>query len=306
MDKIDRYRAFLYVAELGSFIAAAKHLRIPRASVSFAVQQLEASLGTRLFHRTTRRVSLTADGEELLERARIVLVDIDALERRFLDRDDAVAGRLKVDAPSRIARRLIAPGLPQLLEQHPHLELHLSSTDRFVDPVAEGIDCVVRVGEARSHGKHQTLRELGALDVISCASPDYLDHLGIPENPPDLREHCIVGYDNTADFKPGHWEYMTDSGQVELIEVKARATVDNAENYIACGCAGLGIIQVPRFDVQHLLDAGRLIEILRQYQAPPLSISLIHTNDRRKSRPVSVLAEWLSQLLAPHTLEGTR
>lgn len=301
MDRIDRYRAFLYVAELGSFVGAARTLRIPRASVSFAIQQLEASLGTKLFHRTTRRVHLTADGEELIERARAVLADIEELEGRFLDRSRTIAGRLRIDAPSRIARRLIAPSLPQLLEQHPHLHVHLSSTDRFVDSTEGGIDCIVRVGAARTAIRNMTLHELGTLDVISCASSSYLDDLGIPESPSDMRNHCIVGYNNTTDLKPYHWEYVTESGDLELIEVKTRATVDNAENYIACCRAGLGIIQVPRFDVQHLLNRGVLIEILGRYRAPALSISLIHTNDRRKSRSIAALAEWLRQLLARHT-----
>lgn len=141
MDKLDRYRAFIRVAEMGSFIKAAHALGLPRATVSAAIQQLESSMGTRLLHRTTRQVQLTADGIQLLERIRSLLAE--NIDQLFHVSQRKVSGRLNVDAPSRIARRLIAPALPSLLRRYPRLQLAL---DRAIDPVREGVDCAVRVG----------------------------------------------------------------------------------------------------------------------------------------------------------------
>src|SRR5690606_17700443 len=132
MDRVDQLRIFLRVAQCGSFTLAADQLALPRASVSTAVQQLEGRLGVRLLHRTTRRVSLTPDGEALLERARAVVADVDELEQQFRPAGGALAGRLRVDLPSRVARRLVAPALPAFLERHPGIEVELGSSDRAV------------------------------------------------------------------------------------------------------------------------------------------------------------------------------
>jgi DNA-binding transcriptional LysR family regulator len=138
MDRIEQYRIFVQVAELGSFIQAARLLKLPRATVSSAIQQLEASTGTRLLHRTTRKVSLTTDGTQLLLRARQVLLDIDDIDQLFQSHQEQVMGRLEVDVPSRIARRLLIPALPEFLKHYPRLQLGLGSTDRAIDLVLEG------------------------------------------------------------------------------------------------------------------------------------------------------------------------
>ncbi|WP_256586583.1 LysR family transcriptional regulator, partial [Pseudomonas sp. HMWF011] len=135
MDRIEQYRVFVQVAELGSFIQAARLMRLPRASVSAAIQQLEANAGTRLLHRTTRKVSLTADGTQLLLKARQVLLDIDDIDQLFNRHQEQVMGRLEVDVPSRIARRLVMPALGEFLRRYPGLQLGLGSTDRAIDLV---------------------------------------------------------------------------------------------------------------------------------------------------------------------------
>ena len=146
MDRLDQYRIFVQVAEMGSFINAAHALQVPRASVSAAVQQLESTMGTRLLHRTTRHVRLTADGVQLLERVRLFLCDAEDIDQLFHASQRKISGRLNVDVPSRIARRLIAPALPGFLRRYPRLQLALGSTDRAIDLVQEGVDCAVRIG----------------------------------------------------------------------------------------------------------------------------------------------------------------
>ena len=177
MDQLDRYRVFVQVAEVGSFIRAANLLNLPRATVSAAVQQLEAGLGARLLHRTTRKVSLTPDGEILLERLRALLADSGEIEHLFRTQQHEVSGRLNVDVPSRIARRLIAPALPELLRRHPQLRIGLGCTDRAIDLVQEGVDCAVRVG--RLHDSGLVVRAIGRLALVNCASPAYLREHGM-------------------------------------------------------------------------------------------------------------------------------
>ena len=130
MDRIDLLKIFLRVAATGSFSQAADQLALPRPTVSLAVQQLEARLGTRLLHRTTRKVALTLDGQTLVERAGSLVDEMQDLEQRFRPNSQSVAGRLRVDVPSRVARLLLAPALPAWLAQHPGLELDLGSSDR--------------------------------------------------------------------------------------------------------------------------------------------------------------------------------
>lgn len=299
MDRFDQYRIFAQVAEMGSFIKAAHTLEVPRASVSAAIQQLEAGLGVRLLHRTTRRVRLTPDGELLLDRVRTLLTDVDDIDQLFQASQRQVSGRLIVDAPSRIARRLIAPALPGLLRRHPQLQLILSATDRSIDLVREGVDCVVRIGTL--HDSSLVVRALGHIALINCASPAYLRERGEPRQPEDLpAAHWAVGYASPRSGKELPWESLADDGSPHLIEVPSRVVVNNAENYIACCLAGLGLIQIPRFDVQHLLDSGDLVEVMPTHRAAPMPVSLLYPHRRQRSRRLMVFLEWFEALMRPN------
>jgi DNA-binding transcriptional LysR family regulator len=298
MDKLHQYRIFVQVAEMGSFIKAAHALNVPRASMSAAVQQLESAVGTRLLHRTTRQVRLTADGAQLLERVRALLGDADDIEQLFQTRQRQVAGRLVVDVPSRIARRLIAPALPALLRKYPKLQLTLGSTDRAIDLVQEGVDCAVRVGSLSE--SRIVARPLGRLALINCASPAYLHERGMPKYPSELQaDHWAVGYASASSGREVPWEYRQGDRNVEM-SVPARVTANNAESYIACCRAGLGLIQIPRFDVQYLLDSGELIEVMPAYRAESMEISLLYSHRRQRSRRLTVFVEWFEGLIRPH------
>jgi DNA-binding transcriptional LysR family regulator len=302
MDRFDQYRVFAQVADMGSFIKAANALEVPRASVSAAIQQLETQLGVRLLHRTTRQVRLTADGEQLLERVRPLLAEVEDIDQLFHAGQRQVSGRLSIDAPSRVARRLIAPALPGLLRRHPRLELVLSSTDRAIDLVQEGVDCAVRIGALDDSSL--VVRPLGHIALINCASPDYLREQGEPRLPDDLSVgHWSVGYASPKTGRELPWEYLAESGAGQVARVPARVVVNNAENYIACCLAGLGLIQIPRFDVQHLLDAGKLIEVMPGWRPAPMPVSLLYPHRRQRSRRLAVFHDWFAALMQPH-LEG--
>ncbi|CAI0741060.1 LysR family transcriptional regulator [Serratia quinivorans] len=296
MDKIGRLRVFIQVAEVGSFIRASQILLMPKTTVSAAIQQLEHEMGARLFHRTTRRVQLTSDGELLLEKARSLLFDVQALESLFHRQNGPIGGRLTVDVPSRIARRMIVPALPDFFLQYPEIQLFLSASDRSVDLIQEGIDCVVRVGSLSDSSL--VSQPLGRLSMINCASPDYLQRYGIPEQPAQLDEHWVVGYAQPTLAGADSWQWQQD-GQLFEKTLPSRVTVNNVENYIGCCLVGLGMMQIPRFDVQHYLDNGSLCEILPQARPPAMSMALLYPHRRQRSARLTAFAEWFSQLIKP-------
>ena len=299
MDRFDQYRVFAQVADMGSFIKAAHALDAPRASVSAAIQQLETQLGVRLLHRTTRQVRLTADGEQLLERVRPLLAEVEDIDQLFQANERQASGRLSIDVPSRVARRLIAPQLPGLLRRHPRLQVVLSSTDRAIDLVQEGVDCAVRIGAL--HDSSLVVRPLGSIALINCASPAYLREHGEPGQPGDLAAgHWAVGYASPKTGRETPWEFVAAESGAHQIPVRSRVVVNNAESYIACCLAGLGLIQIPRFDVQHLLEAGELVEVMPAARAASMPVSLLYPHRRQRSRRVAVFLEWFEGVMASH------
>jgi DNA-binding transcriptional LysR family regulator len=304
MDRLDQLKVFVQIAEMGSFIKAANRLELPRATVSAAIQQLEAAMGTRLLHRTTRTVHPTADGLLLIERARELLAHADELDGLFRARLD-VSGRLTVDVPSRIARRLIAPMLPGLLRRHPKLQLALRSTDRSIDLIQEGVDCVIRVGELTDSSL--VVRPLGRIALINCASPGYLNEHGVPVHPRQLEGgHWMVGYASPTTGRELPWEYLAEGeGHVSHVAVPSRVIVNNAENYIACCLAGVGLIQIPRFDVQYLIDQGRLVEVMPEWRAASMDVSALYPHRRQRSRRLNVFIDWFEEQMQPY-LEHSR
>lgn len=284
---------FLRVAELESFSRAAETLSLPKGSVSRQIQALENALGTQLLHRTTRRVSLTQDGMVYYERAKDLLMNLDELDGMFLHDPSTISGRLRVDMPVAIARNVVIPKLPAFLQQFPGIELELSSSDRLVDVIREGFDCVVRVGNLKDSGL--IARPLGKLSVINCASPDYLTRFGYPETLADLASHALIHYSATLGTRPQGFEYYNGSA-TQWVKTGGVLTVNSTETYQAACIAGLGIIQVPRVGVRDALRTKKLVEILPQYRAEPMPVSLIYPHRRNLSRRVHVFMEWLTEL----------
>lgn len=296
MDRIDLLRIFIRVAQSGGFTLAAEQLGMPRPTVSLAVQHLEARLGTRLFNRTTRRVSLTQDGDALLERAIALVADSEELEQQFRPEARALQGRLRVDLPSRIARRLVVPALPDFMERHPGIDLELGSGDRITDIVHEGIDCALRVGELPASSL--VARPVGLLRLINCASPAYVTRHGIPKTPADLPQHLAVSYASSGSRRAAPWEWK-EQEDIRTLTMPARVTANNAETYIACCLAGLGLIQIPVFDVREHLKMGELVEVLADWPAPSMPMHIVYPHRHHLSRRVQAFSGWLSEVLAP-------
>lgn len=300
LPSLETLQVFVKVAELSSFTQAALSLGVPKASVSTAVQRLEAALGTRLFHRTTRRVQLTQDGQACLERSLDLLADLGDLQTMFQPSASGLTGRLRVDIPLRLARDLVTPALPEFFATHPGLELELSSTDRRVDVVREGFDCVLRVGPLTDSSL--VARPLGFLDMVNLASTDYLARRGEPRTLEDLAQHQLIHYAPLLGQRPIGFEWQDEQGVQHLVPMAGSLTVNNSEAYIGACLAGLGIVQVPRRGNDGEVLANRLREVLPQFRAAPMPVHLLYPHRRQLPRRVQVFMQWLAALMSPRLM----
>lgn len=301
MDRLQAMQVFVRVAEHGSFTKAAEQLDLPRATVTNAVQQLEKQLGVRVLHRTTRKVSLTHEGSLYLERCLRVLQELADAEHLFA-RQSQPKGVVRVDLPERLARLSVIPRLPEFFARYPQLQLRLSASDRLVDPVGEGIDCVVRVGPLRDSSL--VARRLGQLEQINVASREYLDRHGRPRTPSDLSQHLAVNYFSTRTGRDLEWEYL-DNGEERTMKLRSLVSVSSSEAYLSCCLAGLGLIQAPRDGLQALLEQGVLEEVLPRWRPAPLPVSLLYPQQGALSPRVRAFADWLVGVLQ-HRGTGSR
>ncbi|MFG1175448.1 LysR substrate-binding domain-containing protein [Erwiniaceae bacterium CAU 1747] len=298
MDKIHTMKVFVRVAEMQSFTRAADSLGLPKGSLSRQIQALENSLGSRLLHRTTRRVQLTQDGQIYLERCREVLSTLEDMDSMFRHDPATLSGRLRVDMPASLASGYLIPLLPEFLQHYPGIEMELSCSDRQIDVAREGFDCVVRAGISDDPGL--VARQLGHLPLINCASPDYLLRFGTPKSLQDLSQHAMVYYGQQPGVQSAGFEYF-DGKTTTLIKTGGAITVNSTETYRSACLAGLGIIQVPRGIVQSALKEKKLVEILSPFPACPMQLWLLWPRRHHPVRRVQVFIEWLSQALKRYT-----
>jgi len=301
LNRLEAMQIFVRVAELASFTRAAETLGLPKASASTAVQQLEAELGARLLHRTTRRVQMTHDGRAFYERSKDLLADMDELHSMFQQGEQSLRGRLRVDMPSAVAHDFVIPRLPEFLQLHPQLELELSSADRRVDLIREGFDCVLRVGALGD--VNLVARPLGYLRMINCASPTYLRRFGTPRTLADLGSHQLVHYATTLGSKPLGFEYPDGDGYRTLAMAGA-LTVNSVEAYKAACLAGLGLIQAPEVGLRNLIAQGALVEVLPQWTSEPMPVTLLYAQRRNLSKRAQVFMNWMADILQAYT-DGT-
>lgn len=293
MDRLESMRIFVRVAELESFTKAAESLSLPKATISTTIQQLESFLGARLLHRTTRKVQMTQDGMNFFERCKDLLSDAEELESMFRA-SSSVKGRLRVDMGVSLARNLVVPQLPGFLAQHPEIELELSCSDRKVDLIREGFDCVVRVGQLTDSGL--IARNVGHLTLVNCASPAYIEKYGKPRSLEDLKDHVLVNYSPVLGAKPDGFEYF-DGEKYRSVKMKSVITVNSTDAYTAACLAGLGIIQVPLTGTKHLLKEKKLIEVLPKFRAEPMPVSLVYPHRRNLAKRVQIFMDWMEELL---------
>ncbi len=299
MDRIDLFRTFIRVVECASFTRAADMLGIPRSSVSAAIQDLEARVGARLLHRTTRRVTPTQDGVAFYDRCLRLIDDVEETEGLFRQTSVGPSGMLRIDVPGRIGRLIIAPALPDFFARYPDIEIGLGVTDRAVNLVEDSIDCVLRVGLLADSG--MIARSIGELPLINVASPGYIARHGDPTEPADLHRHRAIRYASPSSGRVEDWEWIED-GTLKTMAMSGSVTVNSAEAYIACCLAGLGHIQIPAYDVKGHLATGELIEVMPDHRAESMPMTLLYPHRQHLSRRLQVFADWLADLLAREVL----
>ncbi|MBB4010962.1 LysR family transcriptional regulator [Niveibacterium umoris] len=284
---------FTKVVELGSFAAAAEHLKLSTSAVSRLVAQLEALLDARLLHRTTRRLSLTDNGRAYYERCVQLLADIAEAEELAGSRDPTPRGTLRLTAPISFGISHLAPAIAAYLANHPGVRVDVSLSDRQVDLVEEGLDLAIRVGEVGS----QTLvaRPIGEARLMIAAAPAYLAAHGIPHTPADLAQHACLTYAYSSEGL--NWVFLGADGERIKVPVRGPAHANNGPMLAELAAQGLGLTGAPDFILQPLLDSGRLVEVLTDWRPKPLTIYAVYPTRRHLSAAVrsfvSHLTEWL-------------
>ncbi|QIB52305.1 LysR family transcriptional regulator [Pseudomonas sp. OIL-1] len=283
---------FVRLAELGSFTRAADAMRVGRPQVTRAIQELEASLGVRLFQRTTRKVRLTNEGERFYERAKQILGDVAEATSMFGHPDASMRGRLRVDIPTAFARPGLIASLREFTTCYPDIELTLGVTDRTVDLVAEGVDCVLRIGELPDSSL--VARRIGRAIMITCASPRYLKEHGEPVNLDDLRAHGGVTFLSGQNKRSLPWQFLNEGSEQTYVSSYG-ISVNESNAYVECGVAGFGILQAPGITLDRYLADGSLIEVLRPYRPRPRPVSILYPSRSHLAPQVHAFIDWVSE-----------
>ena len=277
------------LARAGGMSAAARELDVTPAAVSKRLAQIEARLGVRLFNRSTRRLSLTAEGEVYLESARRILGEIDDLDALIASRQAAPRGLLKVNAPLGFGRSYIAPAIAEFAQKYPEVSLQLQLTDRPADFVRDAFDVAVRFGDQPDTSL--IARRIAPNRRLVCASPGYLKKHGTPATPHDLARHqCIVLRQNEAAY--GLWRF-TKGRRSETVKVRGNLSSNDGEVTLTWGLAGLGILQRAEWDLARYLRSGRLVQVLQDYALPQADIYAVFPERHHLSAKVRVFVDFL-------------
>ncbi len=293
MDRLQAMQVFTRVVDTNSFTKAAETLGLPRASVTTIIQNLEAFLGVRLMHRTTRRLSLTPDGAAYYERCVRILADVEETEASFQTNNRKPHGKLRVDMPGSLGRLLVIPSLCEFHQRYPDIDLQLGLTDRPVDLLQEGVDCVIRVGALQDSSL--VARRIGLFEGVTVASPAYFERYGEPKTIEDLDQHKAVMYFSHRTGRTFDWTFLIDGKEVE-VKVNGIVSVNDADAYVTCGIEGFGLIQPPLFMVLPHLRAGTLKEVLPGYKPLPMPISIVYPHSRHLSPKVRVFVDWIAEV----------
>ncbi|MES2129412.1 MAG: LysR family transcriptional regulator [Pseudomonadota bacterium] len=297
MNKLQAMEVFVQVVDAGGFTRAAENMQLPKATVSTLVQALEQALEVKLLHRTTRQISVTADGAAYYERCLRILSDVREAEESLSRTRLNPSGRLRVDASTGVANDIIIPALPGFFERYPDILLELGCSDRPVDLIEEGVDCAIRGGELSDSSL--IARRVGVLHFVTCATPAYLAKYGRPTHPNDLAHHRCINYFSSKTGKTFDWDFSRGEERL-LIPAPASLAVNDSTAYISAGLAGLGIIQMASYSVNPLAEAGELELVLEDWTSTPLPIHVVYPQNRHLSAKVRVFVEWIADLFMNH------
>lgn len=288
MDRLSSMAVFVSVVEKGSLAAAAELFDISATMVGKHVQALERHLGVRLLNRTTRRQSLTEPGKLYFERCKQVLADVQAAEECATELQASPKGTLRVTAPVSFGTRRFTPALTQFLAAHPELKIELALNDRVVDLVEEGFDAAIRIGPLAESGL--IARPLADYRLRVCAAPSYLKRHGTPRRPEDLENHQCMGFAFWT--QQSRWRFMR-KGKQHIANITSRLQINNGEALRQAALSGFGIIMQPEVLLDEDVNAGRLISLLANYEAPMRPMHLVYLPDRRPTAKMQKFIEFV-------------
>jgi DNA-binding transcriptional LysR family regulator len=288
MDRFEAMRVFTRVVERRSFTVAADDLGLPRSTVTDAVKTLEARLGVRLLERTTRQVRPTLDGEAHYRRCLSLISDLEDAEGAF--GGARPRGLLRLEVQGTLARHFLLPNLPDFFAEYPDIEINMSESDRWIDLVREGVDCVLRFGQLPD--SDLIARQVVVLERLTCAAPNYFERHGMPTGPDALDGHRMIGLRSLTTGRLRPMEFMIGDSLRE-VTLPVTMSVTGPESYLATAKLGLGLVQVPRFHAEADLARGTLIPVLADCPPRPVPVSLLYPRNRQLSPRVRVFIDWL-------------
>jgi DNA-binding transcriptional LysR family regulator len=297
MDRLAPLNAFIRAAEARSFTAAGRDLGISPSAVGKAVARLEERLGVQLLHRSTRKVTLTSEGEKFLKRCQTIFGEIEAAEMEIAQSTTSPSGKLRISLP--LIGMLMMPSISAFARAHPSIELDLDFTDRLVDVIEEGFDVVIRTG--RVNDSNLMMRTLGTFSYVIVGSPHYFAQRGVPECPSDLAGHTCLYHRWSGTGKFERWVLSTDGVPLD-IDPPASIVVSTMEPLIELAERGLGLVYTPTFTVRRQLDAGTLRSVLDPHLRDTGSLQILWPPSRHPSPKVKTFVEFMAQnLLAGKT-----
>jgi DNA-binding transcriptional LysR family regulator len=288
--------AFVAVVEAGSFVRAAEMLEVSKAGVSRLVSELEARLGLRLLQRTTRKLSLTAEGEVFFHRCTELLQALEDAEGEVTARGGEAVGLVRVNVPVSFGTTYLAPLWPLFMELHPQVVLDVTLSDRVVDLVDEACDLAVRI--ARLPNSTLVSRKLASTRLTLCASPEYLRRHGSPAHPLELPQHAVIAYTLLA--MGDQWQFEGEDGPV-TVKVKPRMRSNSGDTCCVAAVSGQGLVLEPTFLVGPYLRTGELVEVLPQYRSVDLGVYAVYPTRKYVPPKVRALIEFLAQSLQGNT-----
>jgi DNA-binding transcriptional LysR family regulator len=289
MDRFLEMQTFNAVVEAGSFVGAADALNLSKAAVSRHVVELERRLGIRLLHRTTRRISLTPEGQVFYARSKDLLAELDDAESEITSKQDSVSGLLRINAPFTFGILHLAPLWGLFRERYPQVTLEVTLADRVVDLIEEGYDLAIRIADLENSSL--VSRRLTSTRMTLCASPKYLKKHNKPKAPSDLASHQVIAYSYLA--TKDEWHFTGPRGPVSVM-TRPWMHTNNGETCKAAALAHQGVILQPRFVVSDALASGELVELLPQYLSSEIGIYAVYPTRKHLSAKVRVLIDFLA------------
>ena len=294
MNKFEAMRVFAKVVETHGFSAAARELGISRSAVSKSVSQLEENLGAQLLNRTTRFVSPTETGAAYYDRAITILAELDSADAMVHDLQGTPRGSIRLNAPMSFGTLHLGSALADFMKMYPGVRVEATLNDRFVDPVAEGFDLTIRIGDLADSSL--VAKKLAPARRVLCAAPDYLKKHAQPEKPVDLKYHnCLhYGYLITGNT----WHLEGPDGKHRVL-INGSLCSNNAEIILAGALKGDGIALLPTFIAGSELQEGQLVSVLPDYQAPEINIYALYPPNRHLSAKLRLLIDFLATRFGP-------